>query len=188
MRRSSSRQTARFECSRREQGPRPAQEQSMRARGPSRRRRMASRAGGTDRSTSRARRASRASTRPTRRQARRQRSRRLSRLAHLERDAETSSRPRRTRGKQRKNLVLNRFEPAVLRVPRGGEVILKTPSWRSSTQHHVLHYTAMIDVQTGLFTVAVFQDVAWAQKGLDALKQAGFPSESLTILAKESPE
>ncbi|OLC46722.1 MAG: hypothetical protein AUH43_13290 [Acidobacteria bacterium 13_1_40CM_65_14] len=46
----------------------------------------------------------------------------------------------------------------------------------------------MIDVQTGLFTVAVFQDVAWAQKGLDALKQAGFPSESLTILAKESPE
>ena len=67
-------------------------------------------------------------------------------------------------------------------------MILKTPSWRSSTQHHVLHYTAMIDVQTGLFTVAVFQDVAWAQKGLDALKQAGFPSESLTILAKESPE
>src|SRR2546427_13147276 len=86
-----------------------------------------------------------------------------------------------------------RFFLRVPRVLRGGElvsasVILKTPSWRSSTQHHVLHYTAMIDVQTGLFTVAVFQDVAWAQKGLDALKQAGFPSESLTILAKESPE
>src|SRR6185295_15137807 len=34
----------------------------------------------------------------------------------------------------------------------------------------------------------VFQDVAWAQKGIDALKQAAFPLESLTILAKESPE
>jgi hypothetical protein len=46
----------------------------------------------------------------------------------------------------------------------------------------------MIEPETGLFTVAVFQDVAWAQKGLDALKQAGFARESLTILAKESPE
>ena len=46
----------------------------------------------------------------------------------------------------------------------------------------------MIEVETGLFTIAVFQDVAWAQKGLDALEQAGFVRESLTILAKESPE
>ena len=46
----------------------------------------------------------------------------------------------------------------------------------------------MIDVETGPFTVAVFQDVAWAQKGLNALKQIGLASESLTILAKESPE
>ena len=29
----------------------------------------------------------------------------------------------------------------------------------------------MIEVDTGLFTVAVFQDVAWAQKGLEALKR-----------------
>jgi hypothetical protein len=36
--------------------------------------------------------------------------------------------------------------------------------------------------------VAVFQDLAWAEKGLNALKQAGFPPESLTILAKENPE
>jgi len=43
----------------------------------------------------------------------------------------------------------------------------------------------MIDVPTGLFTVGVFQDVAWAQKGLDALKQAGFVAESLSILAKD---
>jgi hypothetical protein len=43
----------------------------------------------------------------------------------------------------------------------------------------------MIEVEIGRFTVAVFQDVAWAQKGLDALKQSGFAPESLTIIAKE---
>ena len=32
----------------------------------------------------------------------------------------------------------------------------------------------MVEVETGRFTVGVFQDVAWAAKGLDALKQAGF--------------
>ena len=46
----------------------------------------------------------------------------------------------------------------------------------------------MIDVGTDCFTVAVFQDVAWAQKGLNALKHIGLLPESLTILAKESPE
>jgi hypothetical protein len=46
----------------------------------------------------------------------------------------------------------------------------------------------MPDIETGLFTVAVFQDVAWAQKGLNTLTQAGFAPQSLTILAKESPE
>jgi hypothetical protein len=46
----------------------------------------------------------------------------------------------------------------------------------------------MIDVDAGRFTVGVFQDVAWAVKGLDALKRAGFPLESLTALAKETPE
>lgn len=46
----------------------------------------------------------------------------------------------------------------------------------------------MIEVDTGRFTVGVFQDVAWAEKGLGAFRQAGFPLESLTILAKDSPE
>src|SRR5262245_43613577 len=41
---------------------------------------------------------------------------------------------------------------------------------------------------TGRFTVGVFQDAAWAQKGLDALARAGFPKESLTILAKEGAD
>jgi hypothetical protein len=46
----------------------------------------------------------------------------------------------------------------------------------------------MLEAGTGLFTVGVFQDVPWATKGLDALKQAGFPAESLTIVAKEGPD
>src|SRR5262245_23125251 len=46
----------------------------------------------------------------------------------------------------------------------------------------------MIDVETGRFTVGVFQNVAWADKGIDALKQAGIPSEALSIIAKENPE
>ena len=52
----------------------------------------------------------------------------------------------------------------------------------------VIDYMAMLEVDTGRFTVGVFQDVAWAEKGLDALKHAGFLPESLTIVAKESAE
>jgi hypothetical protein len=46
----------------------------------------------------------------------------------------------------------------------------------------------MVEVSAGVFTVGVFQDVAWATKGLDALKRAGFASESLTLMAKESAD
>src|SRR3954454_13355061 len=46
----------------------------------------------------------------------------------------------------------------------------------------------MVDVDAARFTVGVFQDVAWALKGLDALKRAGFPLESLTVLAKDTPD
>ena len=46
----------------------------------------------------------------------------------------------------------------------------------------------MVDVETGRFTVGVFQDIAWAERGLKALSQAGFVSESLTVLAKESAD
>ena len=41
----------------------------------------------------------------------------------------------------------------------------------------------MVETEVGLFTVAVFQDAAWASRALDALKEAGFVSQSLTILA-----
>jgi hypothetical protein len=41
---------------------------------------------------------------------------------------------------------------------------------------------------TGTFTVGVFQDVSWAQRGLDALLDDGFAAESLSIVAKASPD
>jgi hypothetical protein len=46
----------------------------------------------------------------------------------------------------------------------------------------------MIEVDAGRFTVGVFQDVVWAERGIEALKRAGLPAEALTVLAKESPE
>jgi len=46
----------------------------------------------------------------------------------------------------------------------------------------------MVDAETERFTVGVFQDIAWAQKGVNALKQTGFPVESLTILTKDSAD
>jgi hypothetical protein len=46
----------------------------------------------------------------------------------------------------------------------------------------------MIDVEAGRFTVGVFQDVAWAAKGIAALVAAGLPTASLTVLAKDAPD
>lgn len=46
----------------------------------------------------------------------------------------------------------------------------------------------MPQVETGRFTIGVFQDASWAERGLAALKAAGFPTESLTVLAKDSPD
>jgi len=39
---------------------------------------------------------------------------------------------------------------------------------------------------TDRFTVGVFQDTAWAQRGLEALKRAGFTPDMLTIVSKET--
>ncbi len=52
----------------------------------------------------------------------------------------------------------------------------------------VIHYTAMVEVEAGRFTVGVFQDVAWATKAIAALVGAGLPPASLTILAKDTPD
>ncbi len=38
------------------------------------------------------------------------------------------------------------------------------------------------------FTVGVFQDTEWAQRGLEALVDEGFPPESLSMITKDSPE
>lgn len=46
----------------------------------------------------------------------------------------------------------------------------------------------MVEVDAGRFTIGVFQDLQWAAKGLDALKRAGFPAESLTIVARDDAE
>jgi hypothetical protein len=46
----------------------------------------------------------------------------------------------------------------------------------------------MIDTSRGLFTIGVFQDVAWAEKGLQALKAQGFTPEIISIIARDSPE
>ncbi len=46
----------------------------------------------------------------------------------------------------------------------------------------------MVESETETYTVGVFQDLAWAQKGVDALKQAGFPAETISILTKHTPE
>ncbi len=45
-----------------------------------------------------------------------------------------------------------------------------------------------VEVETGRFTVGVFQDIASAEKGVDALRKQGIAVESLSILAKASPE
>ena len=44
------------------------------------------------------------------------------------------------------------------------------------------------EVETGRFTVGVFQDIAWAEKGIEALKRQGIATEALSILGKASPE
>lgn len=46
----------------------------------------------------------------------------------------------------------------------------------------------MVDVDAGRFTVGVFQDVKWAEKGIDALRRAGLVVESISIIAKDTPE
>jgi hypothetical protein len=46
----------------------------------------------------------------------------------------------------------------------------------------------MVAVDAGRFTVGVFQDLAWAERGVDALKKQGLAVESLSILGKASPE
>ncbi|RPJ74857.1 MAG: VWA domain-containing protein, partial [Acidobacteria bacterium] len=47
---------------------------------------------------------------------------------------------------------------------------------------------SMAEVETGRYTVGVFKDVPSAERGIEALKRQGFPSEALSLLAKDSPD
>ena len=46
----------------------------------------------------------------------------------------------------------------------------------------------MVDVEQWAVHGGVFLNAAWAAKGLDALKRAGFPPDALTLMAKETPD
>lgn len=46
----------------------------------------------------------------------------------------------------------------------------------------------MSQIDQGRFTVGVFQDAVWARRGVEALLRGGFARESLTILARDSPD
>ncbi len=44
----------------------------------------------------------------------------------------------------------------------------------------------MSETDRSCFTVCVFQDSAWADRGLEALRTSGFDGESVSVLAKRS--
>jgi hypothetical protein len=46
----------------------------------------------------------------------------------------------------------------------------------------------MPQVDASQFTIGVFQDAAWAERGLDALKKHAFLNEAVSIIAKDTPE
>ncbi len=46
----------------------------------------------------------------------------------------------------------------------------------------------MIELGVARFTVGVFQDLAWAQKGIAALKAKGFVPDSLSVVVKAASE
>jgi hypothetical protein len=46
----------------------------------------------------------------------------------------------------------------------------------------------MAEVERNLFTVGVFQNLAWAVRGVEALTKQGFTPDSMSLLAQESPE
>jgi hypothetical protein len=46
----------------------------------------------------------------------------------------------------------------------------------------------MPHTDTGLFTVGVFQDCEWAERGLEALRRHEFPPGALTVLARETSD
>jgi hypothetical protein len=48
--------------------------------------------------------------------------------------------------------------------------------------------SGMAQFESALFTIGVFKDIAWAERGIAALTQQGFTAERMTVAAKASPE
>ena len=46
----------------------------------------------------------------------------------------------------------------------------------------------MKNVEQTLFTVGVFKDMAWAERGIEALRQQGFQPSVTTVMVKDGPE
>jgi hypothetical protein len=46
----------------------------------------------------------------------------------------------------------------------------------------------MNEVDQGRFTIGVFQDAVWARRGVDAILADGFARESVSVIARRSPE
>ena len=45
-----------------------------------------------------------------------------------------------------------------------------------------------VELDAGRFTVGVFQDIAWAERGVEALRKQGIAADALSILGKASAE
>jgi hypothetical protein len=46
----------------------------------------------------------------------------------------------------------------------------------------------MAQVEQDLFTVCVFKDAAWAERGIEALKRQGFDPAAASVVAQDTPE
>ena len=46
----------------------------------------------------------------------------------------------------------------------------------------------MAQVEAALFTIGVFKDITWAERGIDALRKQGFTTDMITVAAKASPD
>jgi alkylhydroperoxidase/carboxymuconolactone decarboxylase family protein YurZ len=46
----------------------------------------------------------------------------------------------------------------------------------------------MAQLESALFTIGVFKDTAWAERGIDALRKQGFTTDMITVAAKSSPD
>src|ERR1700752_1458114 len=61
----------------------------------------------------------------------------------------------------------------------------------TGTEHQeprTLNGGSVVETSADLFTIGVFQDLTWADKGLQALRAQGFPPDILSLIVKDTPE